>query len=185
MLLPTWKSDSLLKRYIKIYLLVFSQKLCLKYFNQIKYQLKHYIKISPPQIDCLLDDGVLKRNGQTWNNECKTCSCNNGRVTCEQKTCDCNAIKNINYIDDDSANNNNIDEGNFISKCCSECFVEEKSNVSSCTNSDGVTNYVTGETWLQNCQQCECKVRLFSIHIFSSILYNIIIIYLINCDLLT
>ena len=116
----------------------------------------------------MLDEGVLKRNGQTWNNECKTCSCNNGRVTCEQKICDCNAIKNINYIDaDDSANNNNnnIDEGNFISKCCSECFVEEKSNVS-CTNTDGLTNHVAGETWLQNCQQCECKVRLISIPVF-------------------
>ena len=133
----------------------------------------------------MLDEGVLKRNGQTWNNECKTCSCNNGRVTCEQKICDCNAIKNINYIDaDDSVNNNNnnIDEGNFISKCCSECFVEQKSNVS-CTNTDGLTNHVADETWLQNCQQCECKVRLISIPVFLEDLTIYWIFYLINCNL--
>lgn len=104
-----------------------------------------------------MDDGVLKSNSQTWNKGCNTCTCNNGKVTCEPKTCDCNAIKNANYINN---NTTNVDADEFNTKCCSNCFVNEEVNLS-CTNADGIRQHATGETWLHNCQQCECKVSIF------------------------
>ena len=108
-------------------------------------------------IDCLAENGVLKGNGQTWNKGCSTCTCNNGKITCEPKTCDCNAIKSINYIQDNTTLN--VDEDEFNTKCCSKCFENEEVNVP-CTNADGVRKHATGETWLHNCQQCECKVSV-------------------------
>ena len=64
----------------------------------------------------------------------------------------------MNYMDTNALK----EEDEFRTKCCSECFsrdvqVDVTTN-SSCTTSDGVTKYETGQTWLEGCQQCECKV---------------------------
>ena len=99
----------------------------------------------------MVDDNTIKSDGQTWNKECNTCSCNNGKVVCEPKSCDCNLIKELNY---GNASNSNED---LNIKCCSHCFSDEERK-SPCSDSDGQTKHQDGERWLHECQECECKV---------------------------
>ena len=81
-------------------------------------------------------------------------------MTCESNVCDCNTIKSMIYTNNKTQNNIGIDDSeDYISKCCSECFLDTKVD-SSCTGGDGVTNHTNGESWLEDCQQCECKVSI-------------------------
>ena len=107
--------------------------------------------------DCVVDDNTIKSDGQTWNKECNTCTCNNGKVVCEPKSCDCNMIKELNY---GNASNNNED---LNIKCCSHCY-SDKETKSPCSDSDGQTKHQHGERWLHECQECECKVSYESLH---------------------
>ena len=101
-----------------------------------------------------MDGGVLKSHGQKWNKGCNTCICNNGKVTCELRACDCIAIKNTTYLE----NTSNTAEDEIDMQCCSTCFETEQVNTT-CTNSDvGGREHFTGDKWFHNCQQCECKV---------------------------
>ena len=64
------------------------------------------------------------------------------------------------YTNNKTQNNIGIDDNeDYNSKCCSECFLDNKVD-SSCTDEDGVTNHTSGERWLKDCQQCECKVSI-------------------------
>ena len=101
--------------------------------------------------DCVVDNNTIKIDGQTWNKECNTCTCNNGKVVCEPKSCDCNLIKELNYA---NASNSNED---LNTKCCSHCFSDEETK-SPCSDSEGQTKHQDGERWLHECQECECKV---------------------------
>ena len=81
-------------------------------------------------------------------------------MTCESNVCDCNTIKSMTYTNNRTQNNIGIDGSeDYNSKCCSECFLDNKVD-SSCTGGDGVTNPTNGESWLEDCQQCECKVSI-------------------------
>ena len=102
----------------------------------------------------MVDDNVIKRDGQTWNKDCNTCSCNNGKVICEPKSCDCNAIRGLNYADISTSNE---DKEDFNVKCCSHCFSGEEGN-KSCTDSEDQVKHQDGDRWIHECQQCECKV---------------------------
>nr|XP_020760737.1 protein kinase C-binding protein NELL2 [Odocoileus virginianus texanus] len=86
--------------------------------------------------DCI-HDGKVKHNGQIWvleNDRCSVCSCQNGFVMCRRMVCDCE--------------NPTVDLF-----CCPECDPRLSSQ---CLHQNGDTLYNSGDTWVQNCQQCRC-----------------------------
>uniref|UniRef100_A0A8C8YP70 Protein kinase C-binding protein NELL2 n=1 Tax=Prolemur simus TaxID=1328070 RepID=A0A8C8YP70_PROSS len=86
--------------------------------------------------DCI-HDGKIKHNGQIWvleNDRCSVCSCQNGFVMCRRMVCDCE--------------NPTVDLF-----CCPECDPRLSSQ---CLHQNGETLYNSGDTWVQNCQQCRC-----------------------------
>uniref|UniRef100_A0A2K6F1H2 Protein kinase C-binding protein NELL2 n=1 Tax=Propithecus coquereli TaxID=379532 RepID=A0A2K6F1H2_PROCO len=86
--------------------------------------------------DCI-HDGKVKHNGQIWvleNDRCSVCSCQNGFVMCRRMVCDCE--------------NPTVDLF-----CCPECDPRLSSQ---CLHQNGETLYNSGDTWVQNCQQCRC-----------------------------
>uniref|UniRef100_A0A8D2NTY2 Neural EGFL like 2 n=1 Tax=Zosterops lateralis melanops TaxID=1220523 RepID=A0A8D2NTY2_ZOSLA len=86
--------------------------------------------------DCI-HDGKIKHNGQIWvleNDRCSVCSCQNGYVMCRRMVCDCQ--------------NPTVDLF-----CCPECDPRLSSQ---CLHQSGELSYNSGDSWIQNCQQCRC-----------------------------
>ncbi|XP_064200801.1 protein kinase C-binding protein NELL2a-like isoform X2 [Anguilla rostrata] len=86
--------------------------------------------------DCIHDNRV-KHNGQIWvleNDRCSVCSCQSGLVMCRRMVCDCE--------------NPTLDLF-----CCPECDPRLSSQ---CLHQNGLRTYGSGDTWVENCQQCQC-----------------------------
>uniref|UniRef100_U3IV08 Protein kinase C-binding protein NELL2 n=1 Tax=Anas platyrhynchos platyrhynchos TaxID=8840 RepID=U3IV08_ANAPP len=86
--------------------------------------------------DCIHEDKI-KHNGQIWvleNDRCSVCSCQNGYVMCRRMVCDCE--------------NPTVDLF-----CCPECDPRLSSQ---CLHQSGELSYNSGDSWIQNCQQCRC-----------------------------
>lgn len=86
--------------------------------------------------DCIHDNKV-KHNGQIWvldNDRCSVCSCQIGQVMCRRMVCDCE--------------NPTVDLF-----CCPECDPRLSSQ---CLHQNGLLTYASGDTWTENCQQCQC-----------------------------
>ncbi|XP_053260659.1 protein kinase C-binding protein NELL2 isoform X2 [Podarcis raffonei] len=86
--------------------------------------------------DCV-HEGKIKHNGQIWvleNDRCSVCSCQSGYVMCRRMVCDCE--------------NPTVDLF-----CCPECDPRLSSQ---CLHQSGEILYNSGDTWVQNCQQCRC-----------------------------
>ncbi|KAI1883418.1 hypothetical protein AGOR_G00231230 [Albula goreensis] len=86
--------------------------------------------------DCIHDNKV-KHHGQIWvleNDRCSVCSCQNGLVMCRRMVCDCE--------------NPTLDLF-----CCPECDPRLSSQ---CLHQNGLRAYSSGDTWVENCQQCQC-----------------------------
>uniref|UniRef100_A0A8C1CNQ5 NEL-like protein 2 n=1 Tax=Cyprinus carpio carpio TaxID=630221 RepID=A0A8C1CNQ5_CYPCA len=86
--------------------------------------------------DCA-HDGKVKHNGQIWvldDDRCSVCSCQSGLVMCRRMVCDCE--------------NPTVDV-----LCCPECDPRLSSQ---CLHQNGLLAYSNGETWEENCQQCQC-----------------------------
>ncbi|XP_060100930.1 protein kinase C-binding protein NELL2 isoform X4 [Heteronotia binoei] len=86
--------------------------------------------------DCI-HEGKIKHNGQIWvleNDRCSVCSCQSGYVMCRRMVCDCE--------------NPTVDLF-----CCPECDPRLSSQ---CLHQNGEILYNSGDTWVQNCQQCRC-----------------------------
>uniref|UniRef100_A0A8C1JKD0 Neural EGFL like 2b n=1 Tax=Cyprinus carpio TaxID=7962 RepID=A0A8C1JKD0_CYPCA len=86
--------------------------------------------------DCA-HDGKVKDNGQIWvldDDRCSVCSCQSGLVMCRRMVCDCE--------------NPTVDV-----LCCPECDPRLSSQ---CLHQNGLLAYSNGETWEENCQQCQC-----------------------------
>uniref|UniRef100_A0A8C5DY14 Neural EGFL like 2 n=1 Tax=Gouania willdenowi TaxID=441366 RepID=A0A8C5DY14_GOUWI len=86
--------------------------------------------------DCIHDNKV-KHSGQIWildSDRCSVCSCQAGQVMCRRMVCDCN--------------NPNADL-----YCCPECDPRLSSQ---CLHQNGLLTYSSGDTWVENCQQCQC-----------------------------
>ncbi|XP_017340122.1 protein kinase C-binding protein NELL2 [Ictalurus punctatus] len=86
--------------------------------------------------DCIHDSKV-KHNGQIWvldNDRCSVCSCQMGQVMCRRMVCDCE--------------NPTVDLF-----CCPECDPRLSSQ---CLHQNGFVTYSSGDTWTENCQQCQC-----------------------------
>uniref|UniRef100_A0A7M4FWM6 Neural EGFL like 2 n=1 Tax=Crocodylus porosus TaxID=8502 RepID=A0A7M4FWM6_CROPO len=86
--------------------------------------------------DCIHEDKI-KHNGQIWvleNDRCSVCSCQRGYVMCRRMVCDCE--------------NPTVDLF-----CCPECDPRLSSQ---CLHQSGELSYNSGDTWVQNCQQCRC-----------------------------
>ena len=86
--------------------------------------------------DCVLD-GKDFLDGSSWVDGCNQCSCDAGRVTCSQLSCDCSIP--------------GTDRG-----CCPECYDKR-----TCTHQDipGL-KYRSGEKWAYQCMECECLVSV-------------------------
>uniref|UniRef100_A0A663FEU9 Neural EGFL like 2 n=1 Tax=Aquila chrysaetos chrysaetos TaxID=223781 RepID=A0A663FEU9_AQUCH len=86
--------------------------------------------------DCIHEDKI-KHNGQIWvleNDRCSVCSCQSGYVMCRRMVCDCE--------------NPTVDLF-----CCPECDPRLSSQ---CLHQSGELSYNSGDSWIQNCQQCRC-----------------------------
>uniref|UniRef100_A0A3Q3VWZ9 Uncharacterized protein n=1 Tax=Mola mola TaxID=94237 RepID=A0A3Q3VWZ9_MOLML len=86
--------------------------------------------------DCIHDNKV-KHSGQIWvldSDRCSVCSCQAGQVMCRRMVCDC-------------------DNPNADLFCCPEC--DPRLN-SQCLHQNGLLTYRSGDTWVENCQQCQC-----------------------------
>ncbi|XP_064175652.1 protein kinase C-binding protein NELL2-like isoform X3 [Anguilla rostrata] len=86
--------------------------------------------------DCVHDNKV-KHHGQIWvleNDRCSVCSCQSGLVMCRRMVCDCE--------------NPTLDQF-----CCPECDTRLSSQ---CLHQNGLRAYASGDTWVENCQQCQC-----------------------------
>ncbi|RVE71578.1 hypothetical protein OJAV_G00053320 [Oryzias javanicus] len=86
--------------------------------------------------DCIHDNKV-KHSGQIWvldNDRCSVCSCQAGQVMCRRMVCDC-------------------DNPNADLFCCPECDPRLSSQ---CLHQNGLLTYGSGDTWVENCQQCQC-----------------------------
>ncbi|KAM9460559.1 protein kinase C-binding protein NELL1-like isoform 2-T2 [Clarias gariepinus] len=102
----------------------------------------------PGTFDCVCADGPectgdcvqgeeLKHNGQEWSlnhDHCTVCTCKDGRVYCRRRVCDCDAP-------------------DLDLSCCPECDTRQSSL---CVHQSGHTLYHSGESWIYNCQQCQC-----------------------------
>ncbi|KAK7497319.1 hypothetical protein BaRGS_00011363, partial [Batillaria attramentaria] len=79
--------------------------------------------------------GAEHKNGSTWLSavdKCMTCTCQSGVATCHRMTCDCDA--------------DDVDL-----ECCPRCDVS-----SSCPHQEFSLTMEHGETWVYQCQICEC-----------------------------
>uniref|UniRef100_A0AAY4EVQ5 Neural EGFL like 2 n=1 Tax=Denticeps clupeoides TaxID=299321 RepID=A0AAY4EVQ5_9TELE len=86
--------------------------------------------------DCVHDNKV-KHNSQIWvldSDRCSVCSCQNGLVMCRRMVCDC-------------------DNPTADLFCCPECDPRISSQ---CLHQNGVLTYSSGDSWVENCQQCQC-----------------------------
>ncbi|XP_013876273.1 protein kinase C-binding protein NELL2a isoform X1 [Austrofundulus limnaeus] len=86
--------------------------------------------------DCI-HDGKVKHSGQIWvldSDRCSVCSCQAGQVMCRRMVCDC-------------------DNPNADLFCCPECDPRLSSQ---CLHQNGLLTYGSGDTWVENCQQCQC-----------------------------
>uniref|UniRef100_A0A4W4HQ48 Neural EGFL like 2 n=1 Tax=Electrophorus electricus TaxID=8005 RepID=A0A4W4HQ48_ELEEL len=86
--------------------------------------------------DCL-HEGKVKHNRQIWvldDDRCSVCSCQSGLVMCRRMVCDCE--------------NPTVDV-----LCCPECDPRLSSQ---CLHQNGLLTYSNGDTWVENCQQCQC-----------------------------
>ncbi|XP_054865284.1 protein kinase C-binding protein NELL2 isoform X2 [Amphiprion ocellaris] len=86
--------------------------------------------------DCIHDNKV-KHSGQIWvldSDRCSVCSCQAGQVMCRRMVCDC-------------------DNPNADLFCCPECDPRLSSQ---CLHQNGLLTYGSGDTWVENCQQCQC-----------------------------
>ncbi|XP_054632815.1 protein kinase C-binding protein NELL2 isoform X1 [Dunckerocampus dactyliophorus] len=86
--------------------------------------------------DCIHDNKV-KHSGQVWvldSDRCSVCSCQASQVMCRRMVCDC---------DNPSAD----------LFCCPECDPRLSSQ---CLHQNGAVTYGSGDTWVENCQQCQC-----------------------------
>ncbi|CAB1323380.1 unnamed protein product [Coregonus sp. 'balchen'] len=86
--------------------------------------------------DCIHDNKV-KHNRQIWvldNDRCSVCSCQTGQVMCRRMVCDCE----------------NPTADLF---CCPECDPRLSSQ---CLHQNGLLTYGSGDSWVENCQQCQC-----------------------------
>uniref|UniRef100_A0AAY4EA35 Neural EGFL like 2 n=1 Tax=Denticeps clupeoides TaxID=299321 RepID=A0AAY4EA35_9TELE len=86
--------------------------------------------------DCIHDNKV-KHNSQIWvleNDRCSVCSCQTGLVMCRRMVCDCE--------------NPTVDLF-----CCPEC---DSRLSSQCLHQNGLLTYSSGDSWVENCQQCQC-----------------------------
>lgn len=82
-------------------------------------------------------DGRVKHNGQIWvldDDRCAVCSCQAGLVLCRRMVCDCDSPAADLF-------------------CCPECDPRLSSQ---CVRQNGLLTYNTGDTWVENCQQCQC-----------------------------
>lgn len=82
--------------------------------------------------------GVDRNHGDAWTSEqsaCSRCTCNKGVVTCQEQTCNC---------EDEQVDLN----------CCPAC--DDKSR---CHHQESTSlTYRSGQTWVYQCQLCECMV---------------------------
>ncbi|KAL0963113.1 hypothetical protein UPYG_G00349860 [Umbra pygmaea] len=86
--------------------------------------------------DCNHDD-KHKHNGQIWvldNDRCSVCSCQSGLVMCRRMVCDCETSTADLF-------------------CCPECDPRLSSQ---CLHQSGLITYSSGDTWIEDCQQCQC-----------------------------
>ncbi|KAK2169520.1 hypothetical protein LSH36_9g12031 [Paralvinella palmiformis] len=80
-------------------------------------------------------DGEFHANGTVWemfNEPCSQCVCKDGEVRCSRRPCDCAA-------------------GFSDPKCCPHCAPEQQ-----CRHQDLPMTYYSGDTWIYQCQMCEC-----------------------------
>ncbi|CAB1313997.1 unnamed protein product [Coregonus sp. 'balchen'] len=85
--------------------------------------------------DCI-HDNKIKHSRQIWvldNDRCSVCSCQTGQVMCRRMVCDCE----------------NPTADLF---CCPECDPRLSSQ---CLHQNGLLTYGSGDTWVENCQQCQ------------------------------
>uniref|UniRef100_A0AAZ3QU08 Neural EGFL like 2 n=1 Tax=Oncorhynchus tshawytscha TaxID=74940 RepID=A0AAZ3QU08_ONCTS len=82
-------------------------------------------------------DNKHKHNGQIWvldNDRCSVCSCQSGLVMCRRMVCDCESTTADLF-------------------CCPEC---NPGLSSQCLHQNRLITYSSGDTWVENCQQCQC-----------------------------
>ncbi|XP_064877438.1 LOW QUALITY PROTEIN: protein kinase C-binding protein NELL2 [Oncorhynchus nerka] len=82
-------------------------------------------------------DNKHKHNGQIWvldNDRCSVCSCQSGLVMCRRMVCDCESTTADLF-------------------CCPEC---NPGLSSQCLHQNRLITYSSGDTWVDNCQQCQC-----------------------------
>ncbi len=88
-----------------------------------------------------IHNNIEYSDGNEWtsdNDSCMKCSCNKGVVTCHKPTCNCKDAQ----IDLD---------------CCPQCDISSRV----CHHQqDPSIKYRTGQTWVYDCQMCECMVSL-------------------------
>ena len=86
-------------------------------------------------LDCVLE-GVQHSEGAEWVEGCNQCRCDQGRVTCSQLDCDCQA--------DPSPG------------CCPQCW-----DTRTCPHQDipGLS-FSPGQRWVHDCMECECLVSV-------------------------
>lgn len=90
-----------------------------------------------------VDNGIERRSGESWtmqNKACSRCSCNKGVVTCQENICNCNdAQVDIN--------------------CCPQCDRQTRCH----HQADYAITFRSGQTWMYQCQLCECMVSVYPI----------------------
>uniref|UniRef100_A0A674F755 Neural EGFL like 2 n=1 Tax=Salmo trutta TaxID=8032 RepID=A0A674F755_SALTR len=82
-------------------------------------------------------DNKHKHNGQIWvldNDRCSVCSCQSGLVMCRRMVCDCESTTADLF-------------------CCPEC---NPGLSRQCLHQNRLITYSSGDTWVENCQQCQC-----------------------------
>ncbi|XP_038065408.1 protein kinase C-binding protein NELL2-like [Patiria miniata] len=99
-----------------------------------------YECLCSPSGGCSSDCVVKKQrydNGESWDvEECQTCTCTSGVVTCRPKACDC------------SRKMSDAEE-----YCCPQCRA-----TSQCLHQESATVvYNDGDTWDYRCQKCTCQ----------------------------
>ena len=83
---------------------------------------------------CVLE-GQTYKDGSSWQDGCNSCTCESGRVTCDQVQCDCSVA--------------GADHG-----CCPECY-----DTKQCRHQELQGQwYSSGQRWSYRCMVCECMV---------------------------
>ena len=89
---------------------------------------------------------VLHRDGSEWFDNCQSCQCHKGVVTCEIESCDCSKLN---------------PSSQEVHQCCPQCSqTYEEPHKCLLLDQKGIplNEYHHGQKWLSQCQECECMV---------------------------